>query len=113
METLYRNSVATGKLVAYAQHAAIVAGYGCTMNSAKFDFGRFPEVRWQPPLYPAECIALISLPVFSEPGPPTPGNKKGALSKLRKLIKTIVVLYICTTIHDKHLEGLKKRQFPA
>ena len=49
-ETLCRESGATGKLVADAQHAAIALEHGCTMVSTDSDFSRFPGLRWQHPL---------------------------------------------------------------
>ena len=50
-EQLCRESRATGKLVADAQHAAIAIEYGCTMVSTDSDFARFPGLRWQHPLH--------------------------------------------------------------
>ena len=52
-EQLCRESRATGKLVADAQHAAIAVEYGCTMVSTDSDFSRFPGLRWQHPLRPS------------------------------------------------------------
>ncbi len=52
-ERLCRESGATGKLVADAQHAAIAIEYGCTMVSTDSDFSRFPRLRWQHPLSPS------------------------------------------------------------
>lgn len=52
-ERLCRESGATGKLVADAQHAAIAIEYGCTMVSTDSDFSRFPGLRWQHPLSPS------------------------------------------------------------
>jgi len=51
-ERLCRQSGATGKLVADAQHAAVAIEHGCTMVSADSDFSRFPGLRWQHPLRP-------------------------------------------------------------
>lgn len=51
-ERLCRESGATGKLVADAQHAAIAVEHGCTLASADSDFARFPGLRWQHPLRP-------------------------------------------------------------
>ena len=53
-ERLCRESGAAGKLVADAQHAAIAVEHGCTMVSTDSDFSRFPGLRWQHPLRPAE-----------------------------------------------------------
>ena len=52
LETLCRESRATGKLVADARHAATVVEHGCTMVSTDSDFSRFPGLRWQHPLGP-------------------------------------------------------------
>ena len=52
LERLCRNSKATGKLVADAQHAAVAIEHGCTMVSTDSDFNRFPGLRWQHPLRP-------------------------------------------------------------
>ena len=49
---LCRESRATGKLVADAQHAAVAVEHGCTMVSTDSDFSRFPGLRWQHPLSP-------------------------------------------------------------
>ena len=49
-ENLCRQSGATGKLVADAQHAAIAIEHGCTMMTTDSDFDRFPGLRWQHPL---------------------------------------------------------------
>ena len=49
-ERLCRESGASGKLVADAQHAAIAIEHGCTMISTDSDFSRFPGLRWQHPL---------------------------------------------------------------
>ena len=51
-ERLCRESRATGKLVADAQHAEIAVEHGCTMVSTDSDFSRFPGLRWQHPLRP-------------------------------------------------------------
>ena len=51
-ERLCRESGATGKLVADAQHAAVAIEHGCTMVSTDSDFSRFPALRWQHPLRP-------------------------------------------------------------
>ena len=51
-ERLCRESGATGKLVADAQHAAVAMEHGCTMVSNDSDFSRFPGLRWQHPLSP-------------------------------------------------------------
>ena len=51
-ERLCRESGATGKLVADAQHAAIAIEHDCTMASTDSDFSRFPGLRWQHPLRP-------------------------------------------------------------
>lgn len=51
-ERLCRESRATGKLVADAQHAAVAIEHGCTLVSTDSDFGRFPGVRWRHPLLP-------------------------------------------------------------
>lgn len=52
-ERMCRESGATGKLVADAQHAAVAVEHGCTMVSADADFSRFVSLRWQHPLRPA------------------------------------------------------------
>ena len=52
LERLCRESRATGKLVADAQHAAVAIEHGCTMVSTDSDFSRFPSLRWQHPLRP-------------------------------------------------------------
>lgn len=49
-EWLCRESGATGKLVADAQHAAVAVEHGCTMVLSDSDFSRFPGLRWQHPL---------------------------------------------------------------
>ena len=49
-EQLCRDSAATGKLVADAQHAAVAIEHGCTMVTTDADFSRFPDVRWLHPL---------------------------------------------------------------
>lgn len=49
-ERMCRESGATGKLVADAQHAAVAVEHGCTIVSADADFSRFPSLRWQHPL---------------------------------------------------------------
>ena len=49
-EQLCRDSAATGKLVADAQHAAVAIEHGCTMVTTDSDFSRFPDLRWQHPL---------------------------------------------------------------
>ena len=51
-ERLCRESGATGKLVADAQHAAVAVEHGCTLVSTDADFSRFPGLRWQHPLRP-------------------------------------------------------------
>ena len=51
-EQLCRDSGATGKLVADAQHAAIALENGCTMVTTDADYDRFPGLRWQHPLRP-------------------------------------------------------------
>ena len=51
-ERLCRESRASGKLVADAQHAAVAVEHGCTLVSTDSDFDRFPGVRWQHPLRP-------------------------------------------------------------
>ncbi len=51
-ETMCRQSGATGKLVADAQHAAIAVEHGCTLVTTDSDFSRFPDLRWQHPLSP-------------------------------------------------------------
>ena len=48
-----RESGATGKLVADAQHATVAVEHGCTMVSTDSDFSRFLGLRWQRPLRPA------------------------------------------------------------
>ncbi len=53
-EQLCRDSVATGKLVADAQHAAVAIEHGCRMVSTDSDFSRFPSLRWRHPLRRAE-----------------------------------------------------------
>jgi toxin-antitoxin system PIN domain toxin len=53
LERLCRESGATGKLVADAQHAAVAMEHGCTMVSTDSDFSRFPGLRWQHPLRPS------------------------------------------------------------
>ena len=49
-EQLCRDSAATGKLVADAQHAAVAIEHGCTMVSTDSDFSRSPGLRWLHPL---------------------------------------------------------------
>lgn len=49
-QTLCRESRATGKLVADAQHAALAIEHGCTFVTTDSDFSRFPELRWIHPL---------------------------------------------------------------
>ena len=49
-EQVCRDSAATGKLVADAQHAAVAIEHGCTMVSTDSDFSRFTGLRWQHPL---------------------------------------------------------------
>lgn len=51
-ERLCRDSRATGKLVADAQHAAVAIENGCTMATTDSDYDRFPGLRWQHPLRP-------------------------------------------------------------
>ena len=51
-ERLCRESGATGKLVADAQHAAVAIEHGCTLVSTDSDFSRFPGLRCQHPLRP-------------------------------------------------------------
>lgn len=51
-EHLCRESRATGKLVADAQHAAVAIEHGCTLVSTDSDFDRFPGLRWRHPLRP-------------------------------------------------------------
>lgn len=51
-ESLCRESGASGKLVADAQHAAVAVEHGCTMVSTDSDFNRFPGLRWRHPLRP-------------------------------------------------------------
>ena len=53
-ERLCRESGASGKLVADAQHAAVAVEHGCTLVSTDADFSRFPGLRWQHPLRPVE-----------------------------------------------------------
>jgi len=53
-EQLCRESGASGKLVADAQHAAIAIEHGCTMATTDSDYDRFPGLRWQHPLRPGE-----------------------------------------------------------
>jgi toxin-antitoxin system PIN domain toxin len=53
-EKLCRESGAAGKLVADAQHAAVAIEHGCTMVTTDSDYDRFPGLRWQHPLRPAE-----------------------------------------------------------
>ncbi len=53
-ERLCRESDAAGKLVADAQHAAVAIENGCTMVTTDSDYDRFPGLRWQHPLRPAE-----------------------------------------------------------
>lgn len=52
LERLCRESGASGKLVADAQHAAVAIEHGCTIVSTDSDFGRFPGLRWLHPLRP-------------------------------------------------------------
>ncbi len=52
LEELCRESGATGKLMADAQHAAVAIEHGCTMVSVDSDFSRFPGLRWRHPLSP-------------------------------------------------------------
>ncbi len=49
-EKVCRDSGATGKLVADAQHAAVAIEHGCTVVSTDSDFSRFAGLRWQHPL---------------------------------------------------------------
>lgn len=49
-EDLCRQSGATGKLIADAQHAAIALENGCTFVTTDADFSRFAGLRWQHPL---------------------------------------------------------------
>jgi len=49
-ERLCRESGASGKLVADAQHAAIAIEHGCTWVTTDSDFDRFPSLRWRHPL---------------------------------------------------------------
>ncbi len=49
-----RQSGATGKLVADAQHAAVAVEHGCTFVTTNSDFSRFPDLRWRHPLARAE-----------------------------------------------------------
>lgn len=51
-EGLCRQSGASGKLVADAQHAAVAIEHGCTLVTTDSDFDRFPGLRWQHPLRP-------------------------------------------------------------
>jgi hypothetical protein len=51
-EQLCRDSQASGKLVADAQHAAVAIEHGCTLVTTDSDFDRFPGLRWQHPLSP-------------------------------------------------------------
>jgi toxin-antitoxin system PIN domain toxin len=51
-EQFCRDSGATGKLVADAQHAAVAIENGCTMVTTDSDYDRFPGLRWQHPLRP-------------------------------------------------------------
>ena len=51
-QRLCRESRASGKLVADAQHAAVAIEHGCTMVSTDSDFHRFPGLRWRHPLRP-------------------------------------------------------------
>jgi hypothetical protein len=51
-ERLCRESGASGKLVADAQHAAVAIEHGCTMVTTDSDFDRFPRLRWRHPLRP-------------------------------------------------------------
>jgi toxin-antitoxin system PIN domain toxin len=53
-ERLCRDSRATGKLVADAQHAAVAIENGCTMVTTDSDYDRFPGLRWQHPLRPGQ-----------------------------------------------------------
>ena len=49
-EDLCRQSGATAKLAADAQHAAVAIEHGCTMITTDSDFDRFPDLRWRHPL---------------------------------------------------------------
>jgi len=49
-----RQSGATGKLVADAQHGAVAVEHGCTFVTTDSDFSRFPDLRWRHPLARAE-----------------------------------------------------------
>lgn len=51
-EQLCRESGASGKLVADAQHAAVAIEHGCSMVTTDSDFDRFPRLRWRHPLRP-------------------------------------------------------------
>lgn len=50
VEQLCRDSGASGKLVADAQHAAVAVEHGCTLVTTDSDFDRFPGLRWRHPL---------------------------------------------------------------
>lgn len=49
-EDLCRESDATAKLSADAQHAAVAIEHGCTLVTTDSDFDRFSGLRWQHPL---------------------------------------------------------------
>ncbi len=49
-EDLCRQTNATGKLAADAQHAAVAIEHGCTWVTTDADFARFKSLRWQHPL---------------------------------------------------------------
>ena len=52
LEQVCRDSAATGKLVADAQHAAVAIEHGCTLVTTDADFDRFRGFRWLHPLRP-------------------------------------------------------------
>lgn len=50
---LCKQSMAKGKLVADAYHAALAIEHGCEFVTTDADFGRFDGLRWKHPLGPA------------------------------------------------------------
>ncbi len=48
--------MATGKLLADAQHAAVAIEHGCTLVTCDSDFSRFPRLRWHHPLAPTKAF---------------------------------------------------------
>ena len=55
-----RQSGATGKLVADAQHAAVAVEHGCTFVTTDSDFSRFPRPSMAPPARSRRVVAPYS-----------------------------------------------------